>query len=439
MQAAHTIETEPQAPVGRRYLTIVLMVLGYAGYYLCRSDLSIAMPLLIEDLKSHGLSAGSARIGMGLVASWGVFAYAGGKILSGWFADIWGGKRNFVTGMAGSVLFTILFAVGGALPVFTMAWIGNRFIQSFGWSGMVKIVSKWWPFSSYGSVMGIISLSYLFGDALARQFLSLLIARGAGWQELFLAAAAVLAVLTLANVVLLKESPRALGFSEPPVNPGNLFRETDGQDAGAPLFAMLRVFARSRAFWLVCLLSLGVTLIRETFNLWTPEYFVQALGFTAAEAAQRSSWFPLAGGFSALLAGALSDRLGRNGRALIVLFGLLLASVVLAVLAYSDPRIARGGSVLLVTAIAFLIIGPYSFLGGAMALDFGGRQGSATASGLIDGIGYLAGVLAGSSIAAVSVKWGWTGAFGLLSAVAALSSVVAAIYLMRDNLWRGTR
>jgi len=43
----------------------------------------------------------------------------------------------------------------------------------------------------------------------------------------------------------------------------------------------------------------------------------------------------------------------------------------------------------LVAAIGFLVIGPYSFFAGAMSLDFGGRQGSATASGLIDGIGYL--------------------------------------------------
>ena len=29
-------------------LTIALLVTGYAGYYLCRSDLSVAMPLLIR-------------------------------------------------------------------------------------------------------------------------------------------------------------------------------------------------------------------------------------------------------------------------------------------------------------------------------------------------------------------------------------------------------
>jgi sugar phosphate permease len=30
--------------------TVALLFAGYAAYYFCRSDLSVAMPLLIEDL-----------------------------------------------------------------------------------------------------------------------------------------------------------------------------------------------------------------------------------------------------------------------------------------------------------------------------------------------------------------------------------------------------
>lgn len=74
------------------------------------------------------------------------------------------------------------------------------------------------------------------------------------------------------------------------------------------------------------------------------------------------------------------------------------------------------------------MIGPYSYFAGAMSLDFGGKQGSATASGFIDGIGYLGGVLAGDSMARVSVAWGWSGAFAVLAGVAMLSSIAAGFY-----------
>ena len=31
-------------------LTIALLFLGYAGYYLCRSDFSVSLPLIIDEL-----------------------------------------------------------------------------------------------------------------------------------------------------------------------------------------------------------------------------------------------------------------------------------------------------------------------------------------------------------------------------------------------------
>jgi len=94
---------------------------------------------------------------------------------------------------------------------------------------------------------------------------------------------------------------------------------------------------------------------------------------------------------------------------------------------------SKAGPVLLVTVIAFLILGPYSYLAGAIALDFGGKQGSATASGFIDGVGYLGGVLAGTSVARISVSYGWKGAFTMLASVAWLSGLAAAAYWVHQR------
>jgi sugar phosphate permease len=408
--------------------TVALMAAGYAGYYLCRSDLSVAMPLLIREMASRGISTDTAKVQLGGVASLGVLAYAIGKLPSGWLADFWGGRRNFLSGMAGSILFTLLFAAGGGLPLFTLAWIGNRAVQSLGWAGAVKISSRWFSYSMYGTAMGAISLSYLFGDAASREFMARLIDAGLGWRGVFVAAAGTLALLLLLALMLLKETPELLGFPEPSANPANLFHQ-GGQSfkPASPAF-LVATFAHSPAFWLVCLLSLGVTTMRETFNLWTPTYFTQAVGLTVADAAHKSALFPLFGGFSVLLAGFLSDRLGRTGRSGIIFYGLLLTAGALLIMAFGDFAGSRYVPVVLVMVVAFMMIGPYSYLAGAISLDFGGKQGSATASGIIDSVGYLGGVLAGNGVAGISVAWGWKGAFAALSAVALLSSVAAAAY-----------
>jgi OPA family glycerol-3-phosphate transporter-like MFS transporter len=412
-----------------RVVTVALMVTGYAGYYLCRSDLSVSMPLLIAEMARRGIAPDEAKIRVGTIASWGVLAYAIGKFPSGWLADFLGGRRNFLFGMLGSILFTVLFALGGGIPIFTLAWMGNRLVQSLGWAGMVKITSRWFSYSTYGTVMGVISLSYLFGDAASREFMSLLIGAGLGWRGLFFAAASTLGVLLLVNLAFLKETPERIGYPEPPANPANLFQTEGEKHKPESLRALLGTYARSDVFWLVCLLSCGITILRETFNLWTPTYFTQAVGLTVADAAQKSALFPLFGGLSVLLAGFLSDRLGKGGRAAIIFYGMMLTALVLLVLAYGGFGGSKIAPVALVAVVAFLMIGPYSYLAGAISLDFGGKQGSATASGLIDGAGYLGGVFAGNTFATISVIFGWKGAFATLSGVSLLSGVAAAFYL----------
>jgi len=211
--------------------------------------------------------------------------------------------------------------------------------------------------------------------------------------------------------------------------PVNLVDEHEGS-AKAALKWALTAFLRSPAFWIVCSLSLGTTLLRETFNTWTPTYFTEVVGLSKADAASKSALFPLFGGVSVLLAGFISDKLGRNGRALIILIGLLLTSAGLWLLGHARFGGSPALPVLLVAAVAFTLIGPYSYLAGAISLDFGGKRGSATASGIIDGVGYLGGVLAGDTVARVSVSFGWQGAFTALAGVALLSSLAAALFLI---------
>jgi sugar phosphate permease len=416
-----------------RTLTVALLVTGYAGYYLCRSNLSVCMPLIIADLTRRGVSASAARIMLGSVASFGVLVYALGKFPSGNLADYFGGRRNFMAGMAGSIAFTLLFAASGSLPIFTLAWMGNRLVQSLGWAGAVKVTSKWFAFRQYGTVMAVISLSYLFGDALARQFMALLIAQGFGWRGVFAIGALVLTVLLAACYRLLRESPEEVGEAEPSVNPTNLFGRGASEEGPKHLLALLGPFSRSGVFWLACALSLGTTILRETFGLWTPTYFTQATGMTVAEAASNSALFPFFGGISVILCGWLSDRLGRGGRAALMLGGLGLATLALLLLGFGWMPASRIWPVILVAVVAFLTIGPYSFLAGAIALDFGGKQGSGTASGLIDGVGYLGGVLSGDSMARISISYGWSGAFLLLAGIAFLSSGAAAVFLRHER------
>ena len=186
--------------------------------------------------------------------------------------------------------------------------------------------------------------------------------------------------------------------------------EQKHDDEPMGLGAILGPLLKSYPFWLVCLLSLGTTLLRETFNFWTPTYFVQFVGLSSSEAASRSALFPLLGGVAVLLAGVLSDKLGLNGRNLVIVGGMAACTVCLAFLAHTSQRqpLDRG---IAGRAGGISIAGPLSYLAGAMSLDFGGKRGSATAAGIIDGVGYMGGWLSGDTLACITVHYGWRNAF----------------------------
>jgi sugar phosphate permease len=390
------------------------------------------MPLIIEDLSRRGMTPGDAQWWLGVALTLGTLAYALGKFAAGSLTDLLGGRRNYLIGMAGAVAFTFAMAAGGPLPVFTMAWFGNRLIQALGWPGMVKITSRWFSYSAYNTVMAIISLSFLFGDAAARAFIGWLInGLGLGWMGVFWVAGGVLSALWVANAMLIRESPGDLGLPEPSTNPENLFGELGEDPRPDSAGSLWSTLIRSPAFWAVCLLSLGLTFLRETFNNWTATYLARGVGLSAGGAAGWSGLFPFVGGVSVILAGYLGDRLGPKGRAAIILIGLALGAAALGVLGSSSFAGRPRAALAMVATVAFLLIGPYSYLAGAISLDLGGKRGGATACGIIDGVGYLfGGVLAGMLIARQSQALGWQGVFVMLSSAAGATALVAAWFLL---------
>ena len=417
--------TETRRLAVNQTIVVALLFAGYAAYYFCRSDLSVALPMLSEELKRSGMSGDSAMVHLGSIISFGVLAYAIGKFVLGGLGDFWGGRKSFMGGLSGALVFTLLFTLGGGLPLFTIAWIGNRFVQSMGWAGLVKVCSQWFSYKAYGTVVGILSLSFLIGDALAREWMGSLIESGYGWRSLFYLAAVVAVVILAANFFFLRESRVKLGFPEPEANPLNVFKDSSG--------GFFTSFFKSASFWIVCFLSLCTTIVRETFNTWTPTYLHKFLGYSEGAAAKTSAIFPLLGAVSVVIAGVAGDRLGVAGRSIVLFIGMSITTVGLFFMTALDQGTQGILPLVLIGIVGLGLLGPYSYLAGAMALDIGGKKGGATSSGLIDGVGYLGGVLAGDSVARVSVHYGWSGVFTSLAVISGASAIAACILFINQR------
>lgn len=262
-----------------RLLLTALLFVGYAGYYLGRVTVPVALPLIGEAFDYSNTQTG-------LILSVYFAVYAASKLVNGFLGDRIGGKAMFFIGLFGSVVMNAVFGLGRELFFFVAIWGVNAYFQTMGWLAVMPIMARWYPSRESGRVMGFMSISYQLGDFLARASAAALIV-ALGWSGLFWAHAALLALLGLALYRLIKPEP-------PPATTPAGPRKAPPEPApsGDEWSRSRRRMLRSPAFWILCASYVLLSVVRYSFWGWSVDYLVQA-GAGIGAAAATSALFPL--------------------------------------------------------------------------------------------------------------------------------------------------
>jgi len=131
---------EPQRaqmpPPARAYGYLLTLVAAYVGIYICRKNMSVAVPILQS---SWGLD----KQQVGLIGSVSTIAYASGKFLFGPITDALGGRKA----LAGSMVLTAVFGAACALAPSVLAlmilYSASRLCGSASWGAMLKLLPEW--------------------------------------------------------------------------------------------------------------------------------------------------------------------------------------------------------------------------------------------------------------------------------------------------------
>ncbi len=395
-----------------RWRVVVALGAGYVGIYLCRKNLAVAIPLL--------QATGVSRAALGRVASVGTIAYAAGKLLLGPAADRVGGRRAFLFALLAVTLFG---ALGGLVPglwLLTLVYALNRFFGAGGWPAMMKLVPTWFPTERTAAVVAALSLSYVLGGIAATLFARQVVTLGGGWRAVMSAPSLVLALVALGCLFVVRAGPRVTDSKSP------------SAQAPAKRGAVAALLRRPQ-FLLVCVLSFALTLLRETFNVWSVDFLLSTHGGqSVAAAALQSTTFDLAGAASILLMGVLYDRVPKPWRRWLIAAILASLALLLALLPGITRRNPQAGA-WTIGAVGLLVYGPYSLLAGVLAVESGGAELAASASGIIDAVGYGAGVLSGEVLGRIIDAGGYGLGFSCLAVLAAISALCAS-QLGRDRL-----
>jgi sugar phosphate permease len=419
--------------------TFWVCLIGYIGYYVCRANLPAAFPLMSKEF-------GFTNTELGYIAALSEAAYAFGKIINGPTADKLGGKKIFLVGLAGAILFNVIFGLSSTLIAFTVVWCICRYFLSMGWGGLTKMIGNWYPPEKNGTIMGFISINFQFGGVVATLFAGFLVSIGVGWQGVFFYPALVGAAVLIWSALCSRQEPSDVieGAHTVSINgdkkPILEIDDTLGANGNSvsvkkivvqllslPIFRQLLVF------------SFISHILRSFFFFWTPKLLVD-VGMGTSGAIFKSALFPFFGCVGTILLGWYSDKYIKNGdRARpmwIMLVGLtisLLALSELVILGATNP-IAIG---VFLSLSGFFLLGPYSMSGGALTLDIAGPKGAGTSTGLIDGLGYVGGALASWAAGALSDTVGWSGVFVLLAFCSTLATLSA--YFMSRSFQKTAR
>jgi OPA family glycerol-3-phosphate transporter-like MFS transporter len=407
----------PSARLRRwRVITLLTLTFGYVAFYFCRSNLSVVSSSLVADPR-YGLDAEK----LGRIVSAGVLSYGLGKLLMGTVTDFVGGRVVFLVGMVGSALATLAFGASSSVTAFTLAWCASRFFQSGGWGALVKIASRWYSPARMGAVMAVLCLSYPIGDFVAKLTLGRLLTGGADFRAVFRVAAAVLLLAAVFVYFLLRGSPSEIGEAEPKASERNVYAEAGDNARPESLRSLLGPLLRSPAFWIVCFMSFGLTVIREAFTFWSPLYLVQFAHAEEGRAAQLSSAFPFFGGISIVCAGLASDRLAAGRRGLVMVLFLVVSTLAMAGLAWLPATGTVALPVMLISLVGLAMTGPYAFLSGVVAVDIGGKRGSSSVAGIADAVGYVGAAASSWAFGYLAKNVGWTWVFGILAVLSAVT------------------
>uniref|UniRef100_A0A4X2MAE0 Solute carrier family 37 member 1 n=1 Tax=Vombatus ursinus TaxID=29139 RepID=A0A4X2MAE0_VOMUR len=466
-----------------RAFIFILTFLLYASFHLSRKPISIVKGELHKQCASHGkvrlntLNENAFHDPAGKISDnethcgWAPFdkknyqqllgaldysflcAYAIGMYLSGIIGERLPIRYYLTFGMFASGAFTTLFGLGYFYNIhnfgfYVITQIANGLVQTTGWPSVVTCIGNWFGKGRRGLIMGIwnshTSVGNILGSLIAGYWVSTC------WGLSFVVPGIIIASMGTVCFLFLIEHPKDIKCSSTPLiiskqDPEIQSLLSDGENGTIPpkFVTVLRGDGRNGMAAISFLGALRIPgviefslcllfakLVSYTFLFWLPLYITNVDHFDAKKAGDLSTLFDVGGIIGGILAGVVSDRLGK--RACTCGLMLLLAAPAL----YMFSMVSKMGleaTIVMLLISGALVNGPYALITTAVSADLGthkslkgNSKALSTVTAIIDGTGSIGAAL-GPLLAGLISPSGWNNVFYMLM----VADATALLFLLR--------
>ncbi len=402
--------------------------LGYAGYYLVRNNLALAIPDILRDYPQHSKAElGTALTGLSI-------AYGVSKFLMGSVSDRSNPKYFLPLGLLLSCLIMattgLVKAIYTSLALLIVLQSANGWVQGMGWPPCGKTMVHWFSTNERGRVVSVWNVSHNVGGALVANFALLGVTLFHDWGAKFYFNALIAAVIAVVVFLLMRDTPQSVGL--PPIE-----QHRNDYPAGYTAdhertFTFREIFFehifRNRYLWALAFANAFVYFVRYGVVNWIPTYLETAKGFSFQQSSLGWALYEYAAIPGTIACGWMSDKVfhGRRAPATILFMSLTLVAVVVYWLNLHGPLWIDYAALI---AIGFLIYGPIMIIG-LHALDLVPKKAAGTAAGFTGFFGYVFGsALAGTGVGWIADGWGWNGVFLTMVACCVLTIAFSAMTL----------
>ena len=387
----------------RRWSVFVTALAGYAMFYTCRLNFSIAKKEILQD---HLLSTTQ----MGTLGMMMLVVYSVGKLTNGFLADRCNVARfmstallvsavvNVLLGLAGFVDYRVLhrgaesgkwLAANGFFLLFLLGWTVNGWAQSVGSGPCIVALSQWFSKRERGLLYGVWGTSHPLGTCLSLYFTACLVVRF-GWQWGFVGPGLACAAAAMVMYFTLADRPQTYGL--PPVHEYKHEPPESAARQQASVGQLQWEALKNPGVWILAFASGGLYIGRYGLENWGPLYLEEGKHYSKAMMAMIFSASPFAHIVGCATAGVVSDRFFRSNRNLpAFIYGAAEVASLLAL--YWSPPGAWLLDAAMLAIFGFAMGGLLVYLSGLMPIELVSRRAAGAAVGIVGVVSYiLAGV-----------------------------------------------
>lgn len=423
---------------------------AYLVFYLCRKNISVALPAM-------GAALDYSNTQLGIIGSTLYGTYSIGKFTNGVLADRANIRTFLPTALLISAIANFAFVISAmfitpgkitffGLPsasiflwILAFFWGCNGWVQSMGFPPIARSFTYWFSNSERGRKWSIWSTSHQAGTFLS-VILSGFLIQHYGWKSAFYVPAILATGMSFILFKSLRDNPKTIGlpdieeYREPQQAEISKSKEECNEEQKETYGQVFKKHILcNRNLWL-----LAISFVFVYFTLmgtldWLIKYLMEAKHNSLELATMKLSVLPLFGSLGTISAGYISDKVFKNRRApvnIIYLIGVALAVLALkfnstgpnfidaSFLSLTGHKLTSliplDGSGILdficIGVIGFCSYGPQVLIGGLCAIEASSKKVAAAATGFVGSFGYFGSILSGAGTGMIIDKFGWNGA-----------------------------